>query len=198
MSEAPTELSPAAVTELLADWNAGDPEAADKIVPVIYGELRAIAGGYLRGERRDHTLQATALVHEAYVRMIESQGIPWRNRAHFVGVAAHVMRRVLVDHARRHRAAKRGGGAPKLTLIEAADVQAARPTDVTELDDALAELEAMDPTKVQIVELRFFGGLSLEETAGVLGVSRATVSRQWRRARTWLYRRLKKQGRGGG
>ncbi len=190
--EASIEPGAAALSELLAAWNAGDPDAAEQVVPAIYSELRAIAGGYLRGERPDHTLQATALVHEAYVRLIENRGIAWRNRAHFVGVAAHVMRRVLVDHGRRHRAAKRGGGAVKLTLIEAADVRADPPTEVTDLDDALSDLEKMDPTKARIVELRFFGGLSIDETAAHLGVSRATVGRHWRLARTWLYRRLKK------
>ncbi len=185
---------PAAITHLLQQWADGDREAAEKVVPLVYNELRAIAGGYIRGERRDHTLQTTALVHEAWVRLIENNGIEWQDRGHFVGVAARVMRRVLVDHARRHRAAKRGGGLERVTLVEAAGVDPGRPPDVVALDEALKALEALDPDKAKLVELRFFGGLSIEEAAAHLGISPATVNRHWRRARNWLYRRLRQEG----
>lgn len=182
---------PVAITRLLEQWNRGDPGAAERVVPLVYDQLRAIAGGYLRRERRDHTLQTTAVVHEAWVRLIENNGIEWQNRGHFVGVIARVMRRVLVDYARRHRAAKRGGDVEKVTLAEAVEVSAGQPPDIVALDEALQALEALDPDKARIIELRFFGGLSIDEAAEHLGVSAATVNRQWRRARNWLYHRLK-------
>ncbi len=188
-----TEPDRAAITHLLREWAGGDQKAADRLVPMLYGELRALAGSYLRQERREHTLQATALVHEAWVRLVESNGIEWHDRGHFVGVAARVMRRVLVDHARRRGAAKRGGDAVRVTLAEAAEFAGVRPPDVVALDEALREFEALDPDKARIVELRFFGGLSIEETAAHLGLSTATVNRHWRRARNWLYRRLRQE-----
>ncbi len=181
----------AAITDLLQQWNDGAPGAADAVVPLVYDELHRLAARFFRRERRDHTLQATALVHEAWVRLIESNGIEWQNRGHFVGVIARVMRRVLVDHARRHAAEKRGSDFQRVTLAEAVGVAAGRPPDVVALDDALGELEALDPEKARIVELRFFGGLSIDETAEHLGVSVTNVNRHWRRARNWLYRRLK-------
>ncbi len=179
-----------AVTELLEAWNAGDPAARERLLPLLYDELRGIARSYLRRERRGHTLQATAVVHEAYVRLVEDSGIAWRNRAHFVGLAARVMRRVLVDYARHRGAAKRHGAARQVTLVEAHALALGRPPDLIDLDRALTELEELDPLKASIVELRFFGGLTFDETAGHLGVARATVQRHWERARAWLYRRL--------
>lgn len=178
------------ITELLAAWHAGEAGAADRVLPVMYDELRALAGAYFRGERRDHTLQATALVHEAWLRVVEMGGVEFKNRAHFVGLLATVMRRVLVDHARVHNAAKRGGGAWKVTLGEADVAREEDASALLDLDRALADLERKDAAKARIIELRFFGGLSVAETAEVTGVSEATVTRQWRRARAWLYRRL--------
>ncbi len=185
MSEAPNPQ----VTELLEAWNDGDEEAAVRLLPLMYDQLKSLARGYFRGERRDHTLQPTALVHEAWVKMIEQSGIGFRNRAHFVGLAAHVMRRVLVDYAREHGAAKRGGKARKVTLIESDSVSEPN-LELLALDEALSSLAELDPRKAKIIELRFFGGLSIEETAGVLKISRKTVVREWQRARAWLYSQL--------
>ncbi len=180
----------AAMTDLLRDWNAGNPEAAERILPLVYDELRRIAASYFRSERRGHTLQATAIVHEAYVRLIESNGVEFQNRAHFVGRVAHMMRHVLVDHAREHRAVKRGGQAHRVTLAEAGPVAEGRPPDLIELDQALSDLARLDPRKASIVELRFFGGLTIPEVAEVLETSPSSIFRQWRQARTWLYRHL--------
>ena len=178
------------VTQLLEEWNAGDPEAALRIMPLVYDELRRIARGYFQRERHGHTLQATAVVHEAYVRLIEQSGIEWHDRAHFIGLAARVMRRVLVDYARERSAAKRGGEAQRVTLVEVEGLAAGRSLDMIALDEALRSLAEVDELKVSIVELRFFGGLTIEETAAYLDVSPATVIRQWRRAKAWLYRQL--------
>ncbi|MCP3964648.1 MAG: sigma-70 family RNA polymerase sigma factor [bacterium] len=178
------------VTELLQAWNSGDQDAATAMLPLVYDELRAIARGYFRHERRDHTLEATAIVHEAYVKLVEQNGVEWQNRAHFIGLAAHVMRRVLVDYARERNTAKRGGKVPRVTLIEADAVTHGRTPDMIALDTALTELAEIDPQKAQIVELKFFGGLTIEETAQYLGISSPTVVRQWRRAKAWLYRQL--------
>jgi RNA polymerase sigma-70 factor (ECF subfamily) len=175
------------ITQLLADLTGGDKEALDKLLPLVYDELRRLADRYLRRERDDHTLQATALVHEAYLRLVDQKEVRWQNRAHFFGVAAQMMRRILVDHARALQTTKRGSGGLKLALddvVELADEQA---TDMVALDEALTALEAFDPQKSRIVELRFFGGLSIEETAEVMGISTATVIRQWRMAKAWLY-----------
>ena len=184
------KTDPAPITELLAAWSAGDGRAADRVTPLVYDQLRSIARGYFRRERGAHTLQATALVHEAFVRLSEQTGVRWRSRAHFVGLMAHVMRRVLVDYARERNTARRGGKALKMTLLEADGSSSDRDLDVMALDEALRGLAKKDPRKARIVELRFFGGLSIDETAEVLAVAPRTVIREWRRARAWLYRQL--------
>jgi len=177
------------VSQLLRAWAAGDVYARDELVPLVYHELRKRASGYLRHERPDHTLQATALVHEAFMRLAGQDRVAWQNRGHFYAVAAQMMRRILVDHARERRAAKRPDAALRTELddrIPAAD----QPEQVLLLDEALNELSTMDPRQGQIVELRYFGGLSEQEVADTLSVSRATVTREWRRARAWLYHRM--------
>jgi len=180
------------VTEILANWGRGDPAALEALIPAVYDELRRIARRHLRGERPDHTLQSAALVNEAYFRLLEIKAPTWQNRAHFFGLAAQLMRHILVDHARNRLAAKRGGGAPRLTL----DTKIARlrqpGMDLVALDDALNELAALDPLQSRIVEMRFFGGLSIEEAASVLDISPATVKRQWATARAWLLREMSK------
>ena len=162
-------------------------------MPLVYGELRRLARHYLSRERSDHTLQCTALVHEAYVRLAGGNPPDWKDRAHFFGVAARLMRQVLVDHARAHRAAKRGGGAPRLTLDEELIGAGSADLDVLALDDALTDLAAVSPQQSQIVELRFFSGLTIEETSEVLGVSPATVKRSWTTARAWLFREMNRR-----
>ena len=177
------------VSQLLYAWATGDLHARDELVPLVYHELRKRASGYLRHERPDHTLQATALVHEAFLRLAGQDRVAWQNRGHFYGVAAQMMRRILVDHARERRAAKRPDAALRIDLddrIPAAD----QPEHVLLLDEALNELATIDPRQGQIVELRYFGGLSEQEVADTLSVSRATVTREWRRARAWLYHRM--------
>ncbi len=178
------------VTRLLADWSKGDDQALEQLAPLVYDELRRLAGRYLRRERVNHTLQSTALVHEAYLRLIDQNRVQWQNRAHFFGVAAQMIRRILVDHARSHQAAKRGSGVARLSLDEALDASAPRDLDLVALDDALETLTRMDPQQSRIIELRYFAGLSIEETAEVLGVSPATVKREWASARAWLFREL--------
>ncbi len=178
------------ITRLLRRWGAGDPQAATEILPLLYGELRQIAARYAQRERSDHTLQATAIVHEAYLRLISLRAIEWHDRRHFLGTAASVMRRVLVDHARERNRAKRGGGQRPVTLAEAAELTRGKPPDLVALDEALRTLEQVDPQLVAVVELRFFAGLSIEETAAYLGASKATIVRRWRRARAWLYDEL--------
>jgi RNA polymerase sigma factor (TIGR02999 family) len=180
--------APESVTALLQAWNAGSEEAGRRLVPLVYGELRRRAAGYLRGERYGHTLQPTALVHEAYLRLVGRRE-PWRNRSQFFGIASNLMRQILVDHARRRRAAKRDG--IRVSLEEAVQPAAEREVDLVRLDDALAELSALDPRQGRVVELRYFGGLKLEEVAEVLGVSVATVKRDWAMARAWLFDRLR-------
>jgi RNA polymerase sigma factor (TIGR02999 family) len=179
------------VTQLLVKVSQGDSAALDELLPLVYGELRRLADRYLRRERADHTLQATALVNEAYLRLVD-QNVPWQNRAHFFGVAAEMMRRILVDHAREHKAQKRGSGGIKLSLDEAINMSDERATDLIALDEALSALAEFDPQKSRIVELRFFAGLSIEETAKVLGIGTATVIRQWRMAKAWLYHEVSK------
>jgi RNA polymerase sigma factor (TIGR02999 family) len=176
---------------LLRAWGQGDAQARDALLPLVYRELREQAARYLRRERRDHTLQPTALVHEAYLRLIDQQHVSWQNRAHFFGLAAQMMRRILVDHARKHHAAKRPDAALKVAWDDR-DGLAVRPQDceLLLLDFALSELTARDARQGQIVELRYFGGLSEQEVADVLGVSRSTVTREWNSARAWLFRRM--------
>jgi len=179
------------VTDLLVRWRDGDEGALESLIPLVYAELRSLAHHYLRRERVDHTLQSTALVHEAYVRLVGHPAPALHNRAHFFGVAARLMREILVDHARAQQAAKRGGGASVLTLEDAVDRAQPEGVDVLKLDDALNELARLDPRQSRIVELRYFTGLSIDETADVLGISAATVSREWTTARAWLHREMK-------
>lgn len=180
------------VTELLADWGHGNQEALDKLMPLVYDELRRLAHHYMSRERAGHSLQTTALVNEAYLRLIGRKNMPWQNRAHFFAISAQLMRRILVDHARAHTRAKRGGGAHLITFDEAAVVSRERAAEVIALDDALNRLAALDPQQSRIVELRFFGGLTIEEMVEVLGLSPATIKREWRTAKAWLYHELSK------
>jgi RNA polymerase sigma factor (TIGR02999 family) len=178
------------VTRLLEEWTKGDRDALNRLMPLVYGELRRMSSFYLRGERENHTLQSAALVHEAYLRLVGRQNVHWRNRAHFLGVAAQVIRSILVDHARARSAAKRGAGAVTLAVNELSAVTTQPEVDVIELDSALNALARLDPQQSRIVELRFFAGLTNEETAEVLGVSPSTVKRDWTHARAWIYRAL--------
>ena len=174
------------VTRLLVAWGEGDRAALDRLMPLVHAELRRLARHYVSRERPGHTLQTTALVNEAYLRLVEQEGMRWENRAHFFGIAARLMRQILVDHARGRQAAKRGGGQCRLSLSRA-DRLASRPdVNLLALDEALGRLEAIDPQKSRVVELRYFGGLGIEETAEVMGVSPATVNRDWSMARAWL------------
>jgi RNA polymerase sigma factor (TIGR02999 family) len=181
---------PSDVTETLVLWQSGDPEALNRLMPLVYDELRRLASSYLRREYRYQTLQTSALVHEAYLRLVEQTRTDWKNRAHFFGVAAQLMRRILVDHARVHQADKRGGGAPKFSLHDEMGKVAERDVDLLALDEALGRLAAMDRRQGRIVEMRYFSGLSIDETAEALGVSGATVEREWRTAKAWLYNEL--------
>jgi RNA polymerase sigma factor (TIGR02999 family) len=188
-----SEHTPSEITQMLLELTEGNQEVVNKILPHIYDELRRLAGGYLRRERSDHTLQPTALVHEAYMKLIDQNRVKWKNRAHFFGIAAQVMRRILLDHARKHQADKRGGEAEILPLEEEILVVSHdRSAELIALDDALEALAEIDPQKARVVELRYFGGLSIEETAEVTGVSVPTVNRQWRMAKAWLYSQLAK------
>ena len=180
---------PESVTELLIDWSHGSRTALDKLIPLVYDELRRIAKRSQRRERPDHTFQATALVHEAYLKLIDQRQVHWQDRAHFFAVAAQVIRRILVDQARRRHAAKRGGGSA-VPLTEVALAPEAPEVDLVALDDVLQRLAVRDPRQSQIVELRFFGGLTIEETAEVLQISPATIKNEWRLARAWLYSEL--------
>jgi RNA polymerase sigma factor (TIGR02999 family) len=177
-------------TKYLLDWSRGDTDAPAHLFPLVYDELRQLARSYLRQERSDHTLQATGLVHEAYLRMVDQSLTNLKNRAHFFGIAAQVMRRILVDHARRHRAEKRGGDWEKLELDESLLPNDDRNLDLIALDDALQDLMKFDPRQSQVVELRFFGGLTNEEVGEVLDISPRTVKREWRVARAWLHREI--------
>jgi len=183
-----TTVSRQSLTELLQEWQHGDKEALDKLTPLVYDELRRIAHRYVRRERDGHTLETTALVNEAYLRLVGQQKIEWQNRAHFFGVMAQVMRHILIDHARRRHYAKRGGEAVHVSLDEANVMSLERAAELVALDEALDELARLDPRKSRVVELRYFGGLSLEETAEVLEVSIMTVRRDWRAAKAWLYK----------
>jgi len=177
------------VTRLLVQWTEGNPQALEDLMPMVYAEMRRLAQSYLRRERSDHTLQSTALVHEAYLRLVD-QNVSWQSRAHFFGIAAQMMRRILVDHARAHDAAKRGDGACRVTLDEDLAVREQRDVDVIALDVALENLAKIDPQQSRIVELRFFGGLSIEDTSEVLKISPATVKRDWAMAKAWLHRAM--------
>ena len=185
--------SPGAVTELLRAWSDGDDAALDQLVPLMEAELRRLARGYMSRERQGHTLQTTALINEAFLRLTDARQIRWQDRAHFLGISARLMRRVLVDYARRRGFHKRGGGAQRVTLDEAVLPAADPPFDILGLDRALEALEKADPRKSRTVELRFFGGLSVEETAEVLHVSADTVKRDWRLAKLWLLRELERE-----
>jgi RNA polymerase sigma-70 factor (ECF subfamily) len=177
------------VCELLRAWSNGDTSALERLTPIVYEELHRLARRYMRGERPDHSLQTTALVNEAYLRLVGYERMKWQNRAHFFAVSAQLMRRILVEHARRHNL-KRGDGVPHVSLDEAALVGGNRAADLVALDDAMNTLAQLDPRKAQVVEMRFFGGLSVDETAAVLKVSPATVMRDWSTAKAWLYRDL--------
>ena len=181
---------PSSPTELLLAWGRGEQAAFDRLVPLLHDELRRLARRYMSREKPDHTLQATALVNEAYLRLIDVKNVRWQNRAHFLAMAARIMRRILVDFARAQKNAKRGGGVPPVSLDDALVVSGEPAQNLTALDEALRALEVIHPRKCQVVELRFFGGLSLEETAEVLRVSRDTVKRDWRFAKLWLLREL--------
>jgi RNA polymerase sigma factor (TIGR02999 family) len=185
-----SQLTQQEITNMLQDWSEGDREVPARLMPLVYDELRRLALSYLRRERPDHTLQPTALVNEAYLRLADQSNVGFHDRAHFFGVAAKVMRRILVDHARRHHAEKRGGLNHKVPLEDLAATPAGFDFDLVALDDALQALAAQDKRKSRIVELRFFGGLSVEETAEVLGVSAPTVKNDWRIAKAWLRREL--------
>jgi RNA polymerase sigma factor (TIGR02999 family) len=187
-----TEPSTHEVTALLLAWSQGDPSALEKLTPLVYQELHRLARGYMGREHAGHTLQTTALVHEAYLRLIDSSRVRWQNRAHFFAVAAQLMRRILVDFARSRHQLKRGGEAPRVSLSEAFEVAGEKDADLVALDDALQNLASVDLRKSRVVELRFFGGLSVEETAEVLQVSPDTVMRDWRLAKLWLLRELSK------
>ena len=175
---------------MLQDWSNGDQAALDKVMPIVYQELHRLAHHYMRKERAGHTLQTTALVNEAYLRLADYKKMRWQSRSHFFAVAAQVMRRILVEQARSKNFAKRGGGAQRISLDETAIVSAGRSAEVIAVDEALTDLESWDPRKGKIVELRFFGGLSIEETAEVLRVSPTTIQREWRSAKAWLYRAI--------
>ncbi len=186
-------ISSSKITRLLLDWSAGDSGALDELTPLVYEELRSMALSSLRSERHDHTLQCTALVHETYLRLIDQKQVQWRNRAHFFAIAARLMRRILVDYARSHRAVKRGGG-HRLALAEDHAFSEARDVDLIALDQALQRLTEFDPRQSQLVELRFFGGLTIADTAEALGISPATVKREWDLAKAWLYGQLAEDG----
>ena len=181
---------PGVVTELLRAWGDGDDRALLQLTPLVEAELRRLARGYMARERRDHTLQATALVNEAFIRMTGARGVRWQDRAHFIGVSARLMRRVLVDHARSRGYGKRGGSLQRVTLTDGLAAAPGPSVDVLELDRALDALAAVDPRKGRVIELRYFGGLTVEETAKVLDVSVDTVKRDWRLAKLWLLRAL--------
>jgi RNA polymerase sigma factor (TIGR02999 family) len=178
------------VTQWLLEWSNGDRAALDKLLPLVSDELHRLAHQHLRRERPGHTLQTTALVHEAYLELVDQRQVRWQNRAHFFGIAAHLMRRILVEYARRRTAAKRGGGLPLVTLNEEVVGTREPAVALVALDDALRTLAELDPQQCRIVELRFFGGLTVEETAEVMGVSPRTIKREWRVAKAWLQREL--------
>ena len=181
------------VTQLLLAWNTGDKAALDQLIPIVYDELHRLARNYMHREHAGHALQTTALIHETYLKLIDVRQVEWQNRAHFYGIAAHAMRRILIDHARSRQAGKRGSGETQLSLDDNLVVSNERHRELIALDDALTALAAFDPQKSRLVELRYFGGLSIEETAEVLGISTATVIRQWRLAKAWLHDEISRQ-----
>ena len=181
---------PHEITQLLAEWSEGNQAALDKLYPLVYNELRRLAHGYLRRERKGHTLQTTALINEAYLRLVDQKRVHWANRSHFFAISAQIMRRILIDHARRYDYAKRGGGAQRISLDEAAVVAKERARELLMLDEALNGLAKIDPRRGRVVELRYFGGLNNEEIAAVLKISENTVTRDWNMARAWLYQEL--------
>jgi RNA polymerase sigma-70 factor (ECF subfamily) len=186
--------SPQEVTQLLVDWRGGDHSALDKLMLLVYDELHTLARRYMKRERGDHTLQTTALVNEAYLKLVGRQSTDWQNRAHFFGVAAQVMRHLLIDHARSRRYARRGGSGVRITLDETIAASPGESVDLLALNEVLDRLDAIDERKRRIVELRYFSGLSVEETAEVLGISAITVKREWLKAKAWLYRELNQEG----
>ena len=189
-------VQPAEVTELLRRWSGGDVAARESLVPLVYDELRRLARYYLASQRSDHTLQSTAIVHEAYLRLAGRDNVHWENRSHFFAVAAQLMRRILVDHARKRNAAKRGGAAHLTLLVDAAvEPSSQRELDLVALDDALTALAELDERQSRIIELRFFGGLSIEDTSRLLEISPATVKREWSTARAWLYEEISARNR---
>jgi RNA polymerase sigma factor (TIGR02999 family) len=181
------------ITRLLADWSNGDRQALEKLTPLVYDELRRLAGRYLRQERSGHTLQSTALVHEAYMKLVGQNNVRWQNRAHFFGIAAQMIRRILVDYARARKADKRGAGAERLSLDEAIALPGGQDLDLVALDDALEGLAKIDARQSRLVELRFFAGLTIEETAEVMQMSLATAKRDWVSAKAWLSREVRRQ-----
>jgi RNA polymerase sigma-70 factor (ECF subfamily) len=190
----PPDRSRPRVTELLLAWGRGDRFALDELLPIVHQELRRLARLQMRGERNNHTLQTTALVNEAFIRLVDLRRIRWQDRAHFLALSARLMRRILVDHARSRNYQKRGGGAMNVTLDDTLLASPERATDLVALDDALQDLARVDPRKSEVVELRFFGGLSVEETAEALKISAETVSRDWRLAKVWLLREVSGRG----
>jgi RNA polymerase sigma-70 factor (ECF subfamily) len=182
--------SPHEITQLLAEWSNGNQTALDKLYPLVYDELHRMASRYMNRERKGHTLQTTALINEAYVRLVDQKQVHWENRAHFFAISAQIMRRILIDHARRHAYAKRGGGAQRISLDETALVADECASELLLLEEALKRLAELDSRRSQVVELRYFGGLNNEEIAGVLKISENTVTRDWNMARAWLYKEL--------
>ena len=178
------------ITQLLAEWSDGNQSALDELYPLVYEELHRLARRYMVRERKGHTLQTTALINEAYVRLVDQKNVHWANRSHFFAISAQIMRRILIDHARRHAFAKRGGGAHQVSLDEAASVTPEQSLQLVRLDEALKSLAEMDPRRSQVVELRYFGGLNNEEIADVLKISENTVTRDWNMARAWLHQQL--------
>lgn len=185
MTEKPPE-----VTQLLIDWSEGNREARDELMPVVYNELRRLAKSYMRRERPEHTLQTTALVNEAYLKLVDQKRVRWQNRAHFFGIAAQLMRRILVDHARKARAEKRGGGEAKVPYVEGIGLPEEKRVDLVALEEALEGLERLDERQARIVELKYFMGMKIEEIAEVVGISPATVKREWSTAKMWLQREI--------
>jgi RNA polymerase sigma factor (TIGR02999 family) len=178
------------ITQLLAEWSDGNQSALDELYPLVYNELHRLARRYMSRERKGHTLQTTALINEAYVRLVDQKNVHWANRSHFFAISAQIMRRILIDHARRHAYAKRGGGAQQVSLEEVAAVTPDPGKELVRLDEALKSLAEMDPRRSQVVEMRYFGGLNNDEIAGVLKISANTVTRDWNMARAWLYQQL--------